>query len=405
LLKLYNSMGKKLEPFRPVNKKYVAMFTCGPSVYQKSHIGNFRTFLFEDVLARYLEFSGYKIVRGMNFTDIEDKAIQEAERQKTTVLRITEKNIRIFLNEMNLLRMKPPEFLPRASECIHETAAIIQVLLNKQYAYRYRGNVYFDPLRFRGFGKLYGLDMSEWPVKKRRFHKDTYPGIQWNLGDFILWHGYKEGDRYFWDTQIGRGRPSWNVQDAGIVSKYFDETLSLYCGGIDNLFRHHDYSLAIIESVRPHQMARFWLHCHHLFVNGQKMSKSRKNIIYSDSLRKYGYSMSEIRFFLIYGHYRERLDYSDRGMKSAVERLRTFRAAVRKFGELPYRKASPEKQISQRLKKVFTEHMDNNLRVRDAFDGLYGIITNASISDLNTGEASGVVKTLREIDEVFQVIF
>lgn len=381
------------------------MFTCGPSVYQKSHIGNFRTFLFEDVLARYLEFSGHKIVRGMNFTDIEDKAIQEAARQKTTVRNITEKNIKTFLNEMNLLRMKTPEFLPRASECIHETVGIIQTLLEKQYAYRYRGNVYFDPLRFHGFGKLYGLDMSAWPAKKRRFHKDTYPGIQWNLGDFILWHGYKEGDRYFWDTQIGRGRPSWNVQDAGIVSKYFDETLSVYCGGIDNLFRHHDYSLAILESVRPYQMARFWLHCHHLFVNGKKMSKSRRNILYSDSLRKHGYSMSEIRFFLIYGHYRERLDYSDRAMKSVVERLRAFKAAVRKFGETPRRKSSPENQISQRLKKVFTEHMDNDLRVRDAFTGLYGIIANTSISDLNAGEASGVVKTLREIDEVLQVIF
>ncbi|MDQ7787224.1 MAG: class I tRNA ligase family protein [Thermodesulfovibrionales bacterium] len=405
MLTLYNSLGKKLEPFQPVNKKYVTMFTCGPSVYQKSHIGNFRTFLFEDLLARYLEFSGYKVVRGMNFTDIEDKAIQEAERQQTTVRRITEKNIRVFLNEMDLFRMKPPEFLPRASECIHETAGIIQTLLKKQYAYRYRGNVYFDPLRFCGFGKLYGLDMSEWPAKKQRFHKDTYPGIRWNLGDFILWHGYKEGDRYSWDTQIGKGRPSWNVQDAGIVSKYFDETLSLYCGGIDNLFRHHDYSLAILESVRPYQMARFWLHCHHLYVNGQKMSKSRRNILYSDSLRKHGYSMSEIRFFLIYKHYRERLDYSDRGMKSAVERLRAFKAAVRKFGKIPPRKSSAGNQISRRLTKVFTEHMDNDLQVRHAFDGLHEIIVNTSLSDLNAGEASGAVKTLRKIDEVLQVIF
>ncbi|MFZ5906190.1 MAG: class I tRNA ligase family protein [Nitrospirota bacterium] len=405
MLRLFNSLGKKTEPFTPVNKNYVSLFTCGPSVYQKSHIGNFRTFLFEDILARYLEFSGYRVIRGLNFTDIEDKAIQEAERQKTTLGRITAKNIRIFLKEMDLLRMKTPEFLPRASECIHEAAGLIQILMDKQYAYRHRGNVYFDPLRFQGFGRVYGLDLSAWPAKKRRFHRDTYPGVQWNLGDFILWHGYKKGDRYFWDTQIGRGRPGWNVQDAAIVSKYFDETLSLYCGGFDNLFRHHDYTLAILESVRPYSMARFWLHCNHLFVNGEKMSKSRQNIIYIDSLRQSGYSMSEIRFFLLYGHYSERLYYSDRAMGSAAERLRAFRAAVRKIRGIPSSGSSPDKIISRRIKKIFTEHMDNDLRVQDAFDGLYGIIMSRAGTGMNAGEASEIMRTLREIDEVLQVIF
>lgn len=405
MLRLFNSLGKKTEPFTPVNKNYVSLFTCGPSVYQKSHIGNFRTFLFEDILARYLEFSGYRVIRGLNFTDIEDKAIQEAERQKTTLGRITAKNIRIFLKEMDLLRMKTPEFLPRASECIHEAAGLIQILMDKQYAYRHRGNVYFDPLRFQGFGRVYGLDLSVWPAKKRRFHRDTYPGVQWNLGDFILWHGYKKGDRYFWDTQIGRGRPGWNVQDAAIVSKYFDETLSLYCGGFDNLFRHHDYTLAILESVRPYSMARFWLHCNHLFVNGEKMSKSRQNIIYIDSLRQSGYSMSEIRFFLLYGHYSERLYYSDRAMGSAAERLRAFRAAVRKIRGIPSSGSSPDKIISRRIKKIFTEHMDNDLRVQDAFDGLYGIIMSRAGTGMNAGEASEIMRTLREIDEVLQVIF
>ncbi len=140
------------------------------------------------------------------------------------------------------------------------------------------------PLKFPGFGKLFGLDMSKWPKKKVRFHKDTYPGVQWNLGDFILWHGYKDGEKAYWDTGIGRGRPSWNIQDPAMVSRYFDETLSVYCGGIDNLYRHHDYTLAILESIRPYPMARFWLHCHHLLVNGRKMSKSRGNIYYTDML-------------------------------------------------------------------------------------------------------------------------
>ncbi len=158
---------------------------------------------------------------------------------------------------------------------------MIERLLELKIAYRHGDNIYFDPLKFPGFGKLYGLDMSRWPTRKKRFHRDTYPGIQWNLGDFILWHGYREGDTVFWDTAIGRGRPSWNIQDPSMVASHFQETLSIYCGGIDNLYRHHDYSLAILESLRPYPMARFWLHGHHLLVGGRKMSKSRGTVYYT----------------------------------------------------------------------------------------------------------------------------
>jgi cysteinyl-tRNA synthetase len=172
---------------------------------------------------------------------------------------------------MELLRIKIPDYLPRASEAVDEAAEIIGDLLRRGIAYRHGGNIYFDPLTFPGFGAIYGLDMSRWPSRRRRFHKDTYPGIQWNLGDFILWHGYKPGDTLSWETPIGRGRPSWNVQDPAMIIKYFHETLSIYCGGYDNLFRHHDYLKAILESVRPYPMARFWLHGHHLYIEGQKM--------------------------------------------------------------------------------------------------------------------------------------
>ncbi len=275
MLHLYNSMGKRLQVFRPVNPEVVNIFTCGPSVYQQAHIGNFRTFIFEDVLVKYLEYSGYRVRRGMNFTDIEDKAVVEAGKRHTTVKRLTEENIKSFLNEMSLLKIKKPDYLPRASRSVGEAVNIIQRLVTRRVAYWHRGDVYFDPLKFKGFGKIYGLDMSRWPKTKRRFSKDTYPGMRWNLGDFILWHGRKEGEKDYWKTPIGEGRPAWNIQDASMVNRYFHETLSIYCGGIDNLIRHHDYTRAILESVRPYAMARYWLHCQHLFVQGQKMSKSK----------------------------------------------------------------------------------------------------------------------------------
>ncbi len=405
MIRFFNSLGKKLAIFRPVKKGTVTIFTCGPSVYQRAHIGNFRTFLFEDILARYLEYSGYTVKRGMNFTDIEDKAIREASKKNITVNRLTEKNIREFIQEMKLLNMKFPDYLPRASEHVDAAVALILKLLERRIAYWHNGNVYYDPLKFPAFGKLYGLDMSRWPLQKKRFHKDTYPGIQWNKGDFILWHGYRNGDKYYWDTKIGRGRPSWNIQDPSMVSQYFHETLSIYCGGIDNLYRHHDYTKAILESIRPYPMAKFWLHCNHLYVNGQKMSKSKGNVIYTDTLLKQGYSMAEIRFFLIYGHYREKLNYSDRLMSLTATNLRTFRNMVIAIKKKAAKNPAPVDRIGNILRKTFTGHMDNDLHVRDAFDGIFEIVAGINVNELNPSEATGIIKTLKDIDDFLKVIF
>ena len=404
MLKLFNTYTKQIEIFHPVNKKMVTIFTCGPSIYQRAHIGNFRTFLFEDVLVRYLRYSGFKVKRGMTITDIEDKAVSEALRREVSLKNLTDTNIQGFTKEMDLLRMGIPEYLPRSSDYIEAAVDIIEKLLALKRAYWDNGNVYFAPLTFPGFGKLYGLDMTHWPSQKRRFHRDTYPGMRWNRGDFILWHGYKEGEKNFWDTRIGKGRPSWNVQDPSMVSSHFNETLSCYCGGIDNLIRHHDYSCAILESIRPYPMARFWLHCHHLYVDGKKMSKSMGNIYYIETLTKKGYSISEVRFFLIYRHYREKLNYSERAMVDAAEKLRALKKSVHQLQRKAKRMASYG-DIARKITQVFTERMDNDLDVRGAFDVLQDILSGVGISGLKRGDAYLVVKALKEVDEVLQVIF
>ncbi|MBA4372693.1 MAG: hypothetical protein C0402_07485 [Thermodesulfovibrio sp.] len=405
MLRLFNSFGKKNELFRPVDKKEVSVFTCGPSVYQRSHIGNFRTFLFEDVLVRYLEYQGHTVRRGMNFTDIEDKAIREALKRKSTVVELTRANMKHFIAEMKLLRMRIPDYLPVASEHVEDMAAIIAQLVSDGHAYWYKGSVYFDPLTFRGFGKLYGLDMSLWPKKTRRFHQDTYPGVQWNKGDFILWHGYKAGDTAYWETPIGKGRPSWNIQDPAMVSRYFNETLSIYCGGIDNLFRHHDYSAAILESVRSYPMARFWLHAEHLVVKGQKMSKSKGNIHYTETLAGEGYSPEEIRFFLIYSHYRMKLSYSKRNMEKAAARLRRVTGLIRQI-RAKAGKAVPRKgQVQENMLQTFNRYMDNDLDVRGAFDALGEELLKLDIALMRKDQASGLMVSLRRIDEVLQVLF
>jgi len=405
LLRLFNSLGKKLERFPYAAGKPVTMFTCGPSVYQKAHIGNFRTFAFEDIVVRYLEYLGCTVTRGMNLTDIEDKAIAEARVKGMSVRRLTEHHIREFLGEMKTLKIKVPDYLPRASECVPQAVALIKKLLDMKRAYWRGGNVYFAPLSFPGFGKLYGLDMSRWPATTRRFHRDTYPGMQWNLGDFILWHGYRPRDTVSWESDIGRGRPSWNIQDPSMIAGCFNKTLSVYCGGMDNLFRHHDYTLAVLESVRPFPMARFWLHCHHLHVRGQKMSKSKGNICYSDDLFRQGYDANEVRFFLIYTHYRQELDYSPEALQAASEKLRALRAQVRRLSERAGTGPVRDRGLSRRIEQAFREHMDNDLDVKTAVDALSNVLAGGSPHEARPGEARLAVKTLREIDGVLRVIF
>jgi len=405
MLRLFNTLGKRSEVFRPVDEKVVTVFTCGPSVYQRSHIGNFRTFLFEDLLVRYLEYTGYSVRRGMNLTDIEDKAIREAKKRRRSVAELTQENISKFMGEMGLLSIKTPDYLPRASDAIDQAVEIVERLLDAKVAYWHQGNVYFDPLKFPRFGELYGLDMAKWPAKKRRFHRDTYPGMRWNLGDFILWHGRKKGATVYWDTRIGKGRPSWNIQDPSMICKHFSETLSIYCGGYDNLFRHHDYTRAVLESIRPYPMARYWLHCHHLHVNGQKMSKSKGNIYYTNTLLEQGFELNEIRFFLIYGHYRQRLNYSYDNMRAAVDKLRGFRAMIDKVEKRAGEAAPGGGRIVQRIKAAFIENMDNDLDARGAFDGLYEVLSDIRVETLKRTEASGIINALREIDGVLKVIF
>ena len=405
MLTLFNTLGKTVETFRPVDERVVNIFTCGPSVYQQSHIGNFRTFLFEDIVVRYLEYLGYTVKRGMNFTDIEDKALKEAKKRQKSVTLLTDENISKFIEEINLLKIKIPDYLPKASDAIDQAVEIINLLLDLKVAYWNRGNVYFDPLKFPGFGEIYGLDMTKWPSKKRRFHRDTYPGMRWNLGDFILWHGYKKSDTIYWDTSIGKGRPSWNIQDPSMILKHFNETLSIYCGGFDNLFRHHDYTRAILESVWPYSMSKYWLHCQHLHVNGQKMSKSKGNIYYIDTLLNQGYTIQEIRFFLIYCHYRQKLNYSDENIRSVVEMLKQFKRIVRAIEKKITQRASPDKRVAQILKKSFEEKMDNDLDVRAAFDELYEKVSTIEVDALKIREASGLMYALRKIDGVIKVIF
>lgn len=412
MLRLCNSMTRRLEEFQPLDNKKVTVFTCGPSIYQLPHIGNYRTFLYEDILVRYLEYLGYRVERVLFITDVEDKAIAEAQKKHVPLQHLTEMNIKAFLKEFKELGSKEPTSIAKSSTSVKQAVQIIGTLLNKGYAYKYKSNIYYDVLKFKGFGRLYRLDMSRWPKEKRRFHKDTYPGNRWNLGDFILWHSCQKGDRICWDTSIGRGRPAWNIQDPAMALQTRGMQADIYCGGVDNMIRHHDYVIAITGAVTGKPFARFWLHGEHLFVDGRKMSKSLGNIIYPKDLIERGCEWQHIRFFLINGYYRKRLNFTLAKFKKACDRLHKLKDMVNKLQKIKLARHSSNqraKKLIAKLKEDFEASMDNDLHVKDAFDALFETIPKlclmAEKGSMSAADCREAMAVLRCIDQVLQVIF
>jgi cysteinyl-tRNA synthetase len=408
VLKLYNTMSRSIDAFIPRQDSIVKMFTCGPSVYQRPHIGNFRSFLWEDVLQRYLEYTGYRVERVLNFTDVEDKAIAEAKKEGTTLSELTNPIASEFFEDAGILRLKMPTYNPRSSTSVDEAVSLIKALLEKGYAYWEKGDIFFDPLTFKAFGKLYGLDMSKWPKKKRHFRKDTYPGVQWNLGDFILWHGYKGGDEVYWETEIGKGRPAWNIQDAAMALKHLGPRIDISCGGIDNLYRHHDYTIAVVEAVFGGEFARYWLHGEHLLINGSKMSKSKGNVVYVDSLLNEGCHPEDVRFYLINNQYRKRINYTKERLKEASEKLLKFKKMLKAVTSADSGTSASDKltdSLIHDLTGKFEEQMDNDLNVKGAFDNVCKTVSKISKRRISDDDRERIVQELRKIDSVLQVIF
>lgn len=411
MLRLYNSMTQGLEVFIPHENGKVKMFTCGPSIYQPAHLGNYRTFLFEDILLRYLEFSGYNVERTLNFTDIEDKTIIEAKKNLTGIFTLTNSCAAKFFMDIADLEIKKPTYNPRSSTSVEMAVKIIERLLQNGHAYWHKGNVYFDIRSVKDFGKLSHLKSSDWPAKIRRFHRDTYPGNNWNIGDFILWHGHRTEEGLSWESPLGRGRPSWNIQDPAMLCDTLGPTVDIWCGGEDNIVRHHDYNIAVMESVTGKKLSSYWLHGAHLLVEGKKMSKSRGNVIYPENLLTNGYSGKEIRFFLIYGHYRERLNFTSKSMEQKAQRLRDLLVIIDKL-----KKTSPLKnlenntasEIIKEMIPIFNSHMDNDLDVLSAFDSLEGAIVKLGYMQdqgkIGKRNIEDIMFSLAQINTVLKVL-
>ena len=411
---LFNTMTDTVERFTPRKTGRVKFFTCGPSVYREQHIGNYRTFLFEDVLQKYLTYSGYTVERVINFTDVEDKAIEEAREKGVSVEELRKPVEDDFFKACKWLNIDLPESIPRASTSVNAAVKLIRRLIGRGHAYWHEGDVFFDPLTCDGFGRLFGLNMHHWPKKKIRFRKDTYPGHRWNKGDFILWHKRRPKDsEQWWDTDIGQGRPAWNIQDAAMISEHLGFEIDIHAGGIDNLYRHHDYTLAIMEGASGGSFCPWWLHGGHLLVDGKKMSKSKGNVMTVEDLLGRGFLPHHIRVFLLCGPYRNKLDLSMAQVERGAGRIDRIRRLVdRLFKNLSgaaFRKPETVKDgPAMELRRAFEERMDDNLDFKGAFEAASDHLARAVQWDasrgLTTDARADLLAVLRQVDGVLGVL-
>jgi cysteinyl-tRNA synthetase len=413
-LVMYNTLSKRQELFVPREGNTVKLFTCGPSVYREQHLGNYRTYLFEDILHKYLRYLGYTVERAINYTDLEDKSIQRAEEEGRSVYEVTDEIIRNFLKTAGELGIYLPEYIPRSTDSVDEAVEIISELMEKGVAYRHGGNIYFDPLKYSGFGEVFGLDMSRWPKKRYRFSRDTYNGLRWNLGDFILWHG---GDSKgpVWENGLGRGRPAWNIQDPAMIKKTLGTEIDIHTGGIDNVYRHHDYTRAILEAYSGKELARYWYHCEHLIVEGDKMSKSKGNTLYPRDAYEWGCSPKKVRFMLMSEHYSRKLNITREKTERCCDRIGSLQEATAAVTQLKYPTRVDEEAEGRALGLIveldllFRTKMNDGLDVPGVIDAIEPVLGELrrirEKEGISERVAGPLADSLEKIDSVLGVLF
>jgi len=320
---LHNTLTNALEPLVPVHPGEVRIYTCGPTVYASAHIGNFRTFMFQDVLRRFLRSQGYRVLQVMNVTDVDDRIIQSAAAAGIGIREYTDKYIQAFLEDIDALHIEMPEELVRATDHIEDMVALIEKLQQKGLTYTSDGSIYFRIAKFPAYGKLSKIDVAGIQAGAR-VDVDQYE--KENARDFALWKAPKPGE-HFWETRIGPGRPGWHIECSAMSMKYLGDTLDIHTGGVDLAFPHHENEIAQSEAATGKQFVRTWLHAEHLIIEGQKMSKSLGNFYTLRDLFAKGHKPSTIRFLLLSVPYRRQLNFTEDGLtqaRNSTERLRNF---------------------------------------------------------------------------------
>ena len=392
-MKVYNSLTRRVEPLVPLADNTIRLYTCGPTVYNFAHIGNFRAYTFEDVLRRVVQFNGMKIRQVMNLTDVDDKTIRGANAAGVALTDYTKTYKDAFFEDLKKLNVQPAEVYPAATDHIPEMIALVEKLVEKGVAYKSDdGSVYFAVTKFPGYGKLAHIDFDNQRTGAR-CAADEYD--KENVGDFALWKAWEPSDGPVgWDSPWGRGRPGWHIECSAMSMKYLGETFDLHTGGIDNLFPHHENEIAQAEAATGKPFVNTWMHCAHLRVNGEKMSKSLGNFYTLRDLIEKGWTGREIRYVLINAHYRQGLNFAFTALEDARRSLERIDRCV----DLATEGDAPEWATAHLAD--FTEAVNDDLNIPRAFAALFGLVR-----DTNVHGGGPVLSVFRRMDEVLGVIF
>ena len=335
MLQFYNSLTRKKEPFIPIEEGKVKLYTCGPTVYDTAHIGNFRTFLFEDFLKRVLIARGYKVLHVMNITDVDDKTIKKTVEEGKSLSEITSHYTDLFNHDLKTLNILPADHYPAATNHVDDMIKMIEVLIEKCHAYKTDdGSVFFKIESFKDYGLLTHINMAEMQ-QSNRVDSDEY-GLD-NPQDFALWKAYKEEDGdVAWDSPWGKGRPGWHIECSAMSMAFLGDHFDIHCGGVDNKFPHHENEIAqsVCASDRP--FVNTWLHSEFLMVDGGKMSKSLGNFYCISDLIEKGFTPEEIRYIMLSGHYRTKINFTldkQHEAKASIQRIQSLKDRLQDLNE------------------------------------------------------------------------
>lgn len=411
-LKLYNTLTKKIEPFTPLEKGKVKLYTCGPTVYLLAHLGNFATFIREDILRRYLEYSGYEVRHIMNITDVghltgdnddgEDKIVKTARTEKKTPAQIAEFCTRRFLADSARLNLEPAHQYPKATAHIKEMIAFIKSLIEKGFAYQVNGNVFFDIAKFKDYGKLSGQTPDKITTGLRL---GAHPDKK-HPGDFALWLKAPKSHLMQWDSPWGKGYPGWHIECSVMSMDYLDNTLDIHAGGEDHIFPHHENEIAQSEAVTGQPFARHWFHSSFVLIDQNKMSKSKGNVYTVADLIAKGYDPLVYRFFIFSGHYRSRLNFTWAALSDArnkLNRLIEFKNRLDKITD----SGDPTLEVTELIEKTeesFRLALDNDLNTPKALDAILELVKNGNrltdADQLTKSDATQIQDLLRRLDKV-----
>jgi len=406
MIRFHNTLSGHTEEFRPLTPGRVKLYTCGPTVYDFPHIGNYRAYVFEDLLKRFLMMSGLRVLHVMNITDVDDKTIRGAKARGLSLGEYTQEYTLSFFEDVRALNILPADHYPRATDHIPEIVRLVRGLLDKGFAYEKDGSVYFSIAKFPAYGHLSKIDQAGLSPGQR-VEADEYE--KESIHDFALWKKAKEGEPS-WDTELGAGRPGWHIECSAMSLKYLGSTFDLHCGGVDNIFPHHENEIAQSESYTGASFVRCWLHCHHLIVDGQKMSKSKGNFFTLRDLQSQGLDPLDLRFLLLSTHYRKTLNYTAESLaqaKAARQRLRDFLYELdhRRF---PQGETEEVVALARETRAKFLEGLGEDLNISAALTALFEFVRKVNVrvasGALTSGDAHLARSLLLELDSGLGVL-